>query len=483
MTPLPFRSLFLGIALAGLGSTYAQSAPEQAASPAASPSKPKLPYEWVDGVKQHPDYRFKITTDRDPAVYHVGEKVTFTLSATHKGQPIDGKEVKWSITNDGTLPALQSGKATLKNGQAVFTGSLNQPGFLQCGIVYQSPGESIPGAKAAAAIDIHDIKPSMPDAPEDFDAFWDAQKKLLKDTPANVKLTPVKAPAEGVECFDVQADIPGGLPFYAYLARPIGAKPGTLPAIVCTQGAGVASSRLSVVAGWAKDGLLALDFNVHGLPNGKPQAFYSDLYKGPLKGYLVKNTDSRDTIFARIMYVRLMRAIEIITSQPEWNGQQLIVHGRSQGGGQAIAAAGLDSRVTLACAQIAVYNDNTGMILGRSSGSHGAVTMDAKGVPDPKELQVVRYIDGTNFAKRTKAEAFFTVGWIDSSCPPTGIYAVYNIWPNKKDILDFPRWGHIAAPEGDAAVREKVLAHIGRTPEQISAAMKTKDPKAAPAEE
>lgn len=445
------------------------------------PSQPKPAFEWVDGVKQHPDYRFKITTDRDPANYHVGEKVTFTLSAKHKDQPIDGKEVKWYITNDGVMPALQEGKAVLKNGQAVFTGSLNQPGFLQCSIVFQSPGESVPGARAAAAIDIQDIKPSMP-APEDFDAFWDEQKQLVKNTPAQVRMTPVKSPVDGVECFDVQAQCPEGKPFSAYLARPIGAKPGTLPAIVCTQGAGVASSRLSVVAGWAKDGLLALDFNVHGLPNGQPQAFYSDLYKGPLKGYFTKNPDSRETLFARVMYHRLLRALEIITTQPEWSGKQLITHGRSQGGGQAIAAAGLDPRVTLMCSQIGVFCDNTGMILGRSSGSHGLVAIDEKGVPNPQALQAVRYYDGANWATRAKAEGFFTVGFIDTSCPPTGIYAVYNIWPNKKDILDFPRWGHIAAPEGDEAVRKKVLAHIGRTPEQISAALGEKT-KQSPGEE
>jgi hypothetical protein len=175
----------------------------------------KPAFEWVDGVKQHPDYRFKITTDKYPPIYHVGDKVSFTLSAMHKGRPIDGKEVKWYITNDGVMPAIQSGKTALKNGRAVFSGSLNQPGFLQCSIVFQSPGESIPGARAAAAIDPQDIKPSMP-APEDFDVFWDAQKKLLKDVPANVKMTPVKSPVAGVECFDVQAQCPEGKPFSAY---------------------------------------------------------------------------------------------------------------------------------------------------------------------------------------------------------------------------------------------------------------------------
>jgi cephalosporin-C deacetylase-like acetyl esterase len=219
------------------------------------------------------------------------------------------------------------------------------------------------------------------------------------------------------------------------------------------------------------------------LTNGQPQAFYSDLYKGPLKGYFIKDPDSRDTLFGRVMYHRLLRALEVVTSQPEWNGQQLIVHGRSQGGGQAIAAAGLDPRVTLMCAQIPVFCDNTGMILGRSSGSHGIVAIDEKGVPNPKALEAVRYYDGTNWATRTKAEGFFTVGFIDTSCPPTGIYAVYNLWAGKKDILSFPRWGHIAAPEGDEAVRKKVLAHIGRTPEEISAAVAKKDTKQQAGEE
>ena len=192
-------------------------------------SQTKPAYEWVDGVKQHPDYRFKITTDRNPPVYHVGEKVTFTLSATHKGQLIEANEVKWFITKDGVLPALQQGKVVLKHGQAVFSGSLNQPGFLQCRVDFASPGESVPGAKAGAAIDPREIKPSLP-APEDFNAFWDVQKKLIKETPANVKITPVKSPVEGVECFDVQAECSAGVPFSVYLARPIGAKPGSLPA-------------------------------------------------------------------------------------------------------------------------------------------------------------------------------------------------------------------------------------------------------------
>ena len=141
--------LLLAVAVI-LGPISGQSADDLAMGLHTPPAQAKPAFEWVDGVKQHPDYRFKITTDRDPPIYHAGEIVTFTLSATHKGQPIDGKDVKWFITNDGLLPALQAGKVVLTNGQAVFSGSLKQPGFLQCRVDFSAPGESVPGAKAAA---------------------------------------------------------------------------------------------------------------------------------------------------------------------------------------------------------------------------------------------------------------------------------------------------------------------------------------------
>ena len=415
-------------------------------------------------AKQNPNYDFRITTDKgDQPFYHKGEKVTFTISLAHQGQPMDGAKVKWVITKDGVLPPLQSGTVALKNGTFVVSGSMDEPGFLQCRADFQSPGEVIPTARAGAAIDISEIKPSMP-APDDFDAYWTAQKKLLKDTPANVRITPVKSTDPAVECFDIQADCPNGAPFSAYLARPVGAKPGTLPAIVCTQGAGVASSRLGIVEGWAKEGLLALDFNAHGLPNGKDQAFYSDLYKGPLKQYYMKDPGSRDTLFFHVLFFRVMRALDVVTSQPEWDGKRLIVSGRSQGGGQAIAAAGLDPRVTLVCAQIPTFCDHTGMTIGRIAGWPKIVPNGADGKPDPQALQAARYYDSMNWAVRTKAQALFTVGFIDVSCPPTGIYAVYNLWGGKKDIVNFPYYGHIASPEGDAAVLKAVRDYIHEPP-------------------
>jgi cephalosporin-C deacetylase len=91
----------------------------------------------------------------------------------------------------------------------------------------------------------------------------------------------------------------------------------------------------------AKAGLLSMDINARGIANGKPGAFYSDLSKGKLSGYRHAGRESRDTIYFRGMYLRLVRAIDVLTSQPEWNGKTVAVIGHSHGGGQSLVAGGI----------------------------------------------------------------------------------------------------------------------------------------------
>ncbi|XHR27140.1 MAG: acetylxylan esterase [Chthoniobacteraceae bacterium] len=413
-------------------------------------------------VHAHPlkptDYAIQVTTDRADPFYHKGETVTFKITISYQGVLMKDANVKWKISKDGLEPALKGGTVALKEGSAAVSGELDEPGFLQCRADLTVPGESIPTARAGAAIDSGEIKPSMP-VPDDFDAYWKAQKEKLAGVPMNVKITPVKSPVEGVECFDVQADCPGA-PMSGYLARPAGAKPKSLPAIVLTHGAGVAGSRLAVAAAWAKDGLLALDFNAHGLPNGQPQAFYSDLYKTALAKYYLKDPQSRDTIFFHGLFLRLMRAMDVLTAQPEWDGKQLIANGRSQGGGQAIAAAGLDPRVTFFAAQIPALCDHTGVVAGRINGWPKLVPIGTDGKPDPEALQAARYYDMVNFASRTHAGAFLTVGFIDVTCPPTGVYAAYNVLSGQKNIVNNYQSGHIVTPKGDEAVRTAILGYL-----------------------
>ena len=394
------------------------------------------------------------SVDRADALYRRGETVTFTIQLAIDGKPANAGEVQWTLTQDGVDPK-RGGRAVISSGRATVTGTLETPGFLQCRATWKS-GETTLTALAGAGIEPTAIKPSQP-APDDFATFWAAKKKALAAVPVNARLTPVSSPREGVETFDVQADSVGS-GVSAYLARPVGAKPRTLPIILTVHGAGVNSSQLNSAAGWAKDGLLAMDLNAHGLPNGREKAFYEALAAGDLKDYRTAGRTSRETVYFLGMYLRLIRAIDVLTAQPEWDGRTVVVYGSSQGGAQAIAAAGLDERVTFFVAGVPAGCDHTGSLAGRIAGWPKFIPTGT--AASPEVVTAVRYYDGVNFAARAKAPGFFTVGFIDTTCPPTSVYAAYNALRAKKDIFNDIPSGHTNSPAAGKAMREAVARHL-----------------------
>ena len=285
-------------------------------------------------------YSLTVSTDRPDALYRQGQKVAFKIRLLLDGQPAQDVEVGWTISKDG-VPPITKGKLKLTEGAGTVFGKLEEPGFLQCRVSFPNPDGAALSAVAGAGVAPRRIRPSLP-VPEDFDAFWSAQKKQLAGVPVNASLAPVESPEAGVECFDLQADCVGA-PVSGYFARPATARARSLPIILTVHGAGVRSSSLAGAADWARQGFLALDINAHGIPNGKPDQYYADLANGSLKEYRSQGRESRETVYFRGMFLRLVRAIDFLTAQPEWDGRTVIVHGSSQGGAQSIVAAGTRS--------------------------------------------------------------------------------------------------------------------------------------------
>jgi cephalosporin-C deacetylase len=397
----------------------------------------------------------KAVTDRPKALYAVGETVIFRIEGTREGKPADGVVVDCVLTEDGVAQRAVK-QVTLTAGRAEVKGTLGKPGFLQLRVL---AGKA--SALAAAGFDPLKLEPSLP-VPEDFDAFWKSQKEQLAKVPMKARTTPAETKVAGVELDDVQVDCAGGAPVSGYLAKPVGAKPKSLPAVLTVHGAGVGSSSAGVAA-WAvkEGGMLALDINAHGLPNGKPAAFYKDLAGGALKDYRVRGRDDREQTYFKGMFLRVLRAIDFLTAQAEWDGKTLIVYGSSQGGFQAFAAAGLDERVSFMCAGVPAGCDHTGMKAGRISGWPKLVALDERGAPVEASLQAARYFDNVNFATRAKCRgAAVTVGFIDTTCPPTSVYAAYNALSVPKQMHHDPLAGHTNTRDAVAFMQEAALAHV-----------------------
>jgi len=402
-----------------------------------------------------------IQTDRIDAVYSVNERVTFKITLKPTPKEHDSEVlVNWTLSADGQAPK-KSGQVTLKGGVAEITGQLATPGFLRLEAVLPKQ-EGVPErirTFAGAAVSPFAIKPSQA-APDDFDRYWAQQMSELRSAPFEVKLTPVELPAEKSDfvLFDLQAEVPGGIIVSGYLSYPKGAAPGSLPAFLSVHGAGVRSS--IIPTSWASEGMIALDINAHGIPNGKPSAFYKALADGELKNYPRKAWKTREEVYFLTMFLRVLAALDILTDRPEWDGQTLITRGTSQGGAQSLAAAALDSRVTLAVAGVSAMCDLSGMTIGRATGWPRSVPIDSEGHPDAEALQAMRYYDMVNFASRIEADVVMTVGFIDATCPPTTVYTAYNNLNTPKRIFNDLPTAHKNSPEAHAFMKKEIREHI-----------------------
>lgn len=408
----------------------------------------------LQGQAPAPVLILKASTDHADALYKVGETATFTLEARQDGKPLAEGKVVCVLSKDGVQPQPPQ-TLNVKDGKATIIGKLDEPGFL---LLRATLGKA--SAMAGAGYDPLKLQPSMP-VPEDFDTFWAAQKAELAKVPMKSTLTPVTSPSKAVEAFDVQIDCLGK-PVSGYFGRFKGAKPKSLPAILHVHGAGVRSSNLGSVS-WAANegGMLSLDINAHGLPNGKPKEFYDALAAGELKDYRIEGNHDREKVYFKGMFLRLIRAIDFLTAQPEWDGKTLIVYGSSQGGFQAFAAAGLDERVTFICAGVPAGCDHTGSQANRIAGWPKIVPNDAEGKPDAATLQASRYFDNVNFATRARCRgAVVTVGFIDTTCPPTSVYAAYNALTIPKAIHTDVLSGHTNTPAASKFMQEAAFKHV-----------------------
>jgi cephalosporin-C deacetylase len=235
----------------------------------------------------------------------------------------------------------------------------------------------------------------------------------------------------------------GRKPARGYFAKPEKASPKSLPIVLLVHAAGVKGSwcrsEPKNALEYAKMGALCFDLNAHGMLNGQPESYYADLENGELSRYYSQGITNREDFYFKDMYLRLLRTIDFLTQQPEWDGKRILVIGESQGGGQALVAAGLDQRVSAVVAIVPAMCDLFGSLANRSDGWPHSLETDAS-----KEdmFKTLPYFDTANILKNSKATIFTEIGLIDMTCPATSVYAAINQSKGKKIVYAVPYRPH-----------------------------------------
>ena len=376
-------------------------------------------------------------------IYRNGQKITVKAFAEN----LAGDTLHIKVFKNNNQLLNQKTIIIGKDSLMVYEGSFKEP----CSIIIEtrSKGET---ASLGMLVEPEKLKPGAK-CPKDFDAYWDNLKKSLNALPWDIKTAVILGTESdyGYSCEDIEVNCLGPKPVRGYFAKPEKAAPKTLPIVLLVHAAGVKGSWCRSEPGnalaYAKIGTLCFDLNAHGMLNDQPENYYTDLENSELKTYWLQGLTSRDNLYFRGMYLRLLRTIDFLTQQPEWDGKRIMVIGESQGGGQALVAAGLDQRVSAVVAIVPAMCDWLASLSGRMGGWPQPYETDAS---KKEMLKALPYFDAANILKDSKAIIYTEIGLIDMVCPSTSVYTAINQANGQKIIYTVPYRPH-HQPEGALA--------------------------------
>ena len=373
----------------------------------------------------------------ESGIYKKGQKIRVILCL--KDHATDSVSVK--IRRNHSEQLSEQKLTFIGDTLQIFNETFNEPSS----VIFEASTKT-ETASIGSIVDPEQFTPGT-NRPKDFDQFWNVEKKNLRALSIDVKKVSVKESGNGFNCFDMEINCTGPKPARGYFAKPAIAKPKSLPIVLLVHAAGVKGSWCRSEPGnalrYAKmgNGALCFDLNAHGMLNGQSEEYYANLENGELKSYYLQGLESKNDNYFRGMYLRLIRTLDFLASQPEWDGKRILVIGESQGGGQALIAAGIDKRVSAVVATVPAMCDWGGTLVGRKGG--WPQPFESKG--DTNKMKVtLPYFDAAHMLKGSKATILTEIGLIDVTCPSTSVYAAVNQSRGKKIIFTVPYRQHHA---------------------------------------
>lgn len=387
--------------------------------------------------------------------YQAGDRADFKVMVIRDGQPIANQAITYKIGPE-MLPATETGELTLKDGTGVIKGlKMKDPGFARCEVEASVDGKTY-RSWGTAGFSPEELRPVVT-PPSDFTDFWTQAKAELAQIPIDARMTllPERC-TEKTNVYHLSLANIGGSRYYGILCVP--KAPGRYPALLQVPGAGARPYYGDVTN--ADKGVITLTVGIHGVPVTMQTDIYNDMMRGAIGGYWINKLDDRDQYYYKRVYLGCVRAIDYIFSMNEFDGSTLAVTGGSQGGALSIVTAGLDSRVKYLAAFYPALCDLTGYLEGRAGGwPH--MFRDFKEEAHPKWKEVAAYYDVVNFARKLNVPGWYSWGFNDNVCPPTSMYAAYNVIDAPKELYLAYETGHWTFPEQNEIATKWLMEKLG----------------------
>lgn len=285
------------------------------------------------------------------------------------------------------------------------------------------------------------------DEPEDFDSFWSETLATTRSNALDLEAVVVETGLALIQTSDITFSGHGGDRIKGWLHVPAGAA-APLPCVVEYVGYGGGRGLPHETLVWAVAGYAHLVMDTRGQGSAWRTGDTPDPERDGANpqhpGFMTRGILDPRSYYYRRLIADAVRAVDAARAHPAVDAQRIVVFGRSQGGGLALAAgallgdvAGVLSDVPFLChirrgADIAAENP------------YAEIARYLKVHRDHVDqvFRTLSYIDGVNFARRASVPALVSVALMDDVCPPSTVYAAFNHYRGPKQLQTYEFNGH-----------------------------------------
>jgi cephalosporin-C deacetylase len=285
------------------------------------------------------------------------------------------------------------------------------------------------------------------DEPADFDAFWEETLAESRELGRPPTFEPFASPLRTLQVFDVTFSGFDGQPIRGWLLAPAGAT-GPLPTVVEYIGYGGGRSFPIGWLGWASAGYANLVMDTRGQGSTWSPGDTPDIEPAPATGqhpgFATRGIDDPRTYYYRRLIADAVLATEAAAHHPLVDADRIVVTGRSQGGGLALAVAGLAPSVRAAAIDVPFLCHWRRAVEITDETPYREVRqyLSVRRGRADETFATLAYVEGMNFATRATCPALFSVGLMDEICPPSTVFAAFNHYSGPADINVWPFNGH-----------------------------------------